>query len=258
MTTPRLAFRLSVALSGSLVCGLLGAMPVAECPQDLRSKLPDRARQTLDGALGVESMAEVNIEQPPRLVVAIVLPKWHFSEEGCSGSKSSEDVPRTLLVWREHGESFRLAAESSRLLWPRATAGTPAVRVFAESGGFVVRQSSNPIRASFSDDFTFIFDQRYGRVRLASREASSLYNTFALFNSGDPESAKLENAKRIHGQVCEVDGYEAAANFLTGKGLVKECKFALPEAIRHIKLPAQPIYLEDLDETPFDRLPFFK
>jgi hypothetical protein len=247
------------------ICGVFSPVPSvaavlpSDCPSDRRGELPKEVDSLIPRNLGVEVWAQDSVAgSAARMMAVVALPAWHFGEAGCGGARVSDDAERLLIVWSGIPNKYRLIAQTSRLLWPRATAGNVTIVLSASGSMLDVTQSSVLPNGSMSDRFVFSVEDG-GRMRLDSRTSESLYYPLAQGGGSPDEIEKLERALARSQEVSDAEGYKANMSYRTGAGTYEALVFAEPRRTFRLRARGtEAVYIEQIDDTPFSRLPLEK
>jgi len=200
-----------LAVSALIFCARAGACSQEESAQDIRYSLPTSIKHTIPATMGVEAIANHTIQKPStKFIAAILVPKWHFISCNDSDAPDNDDGVRTLIVWRHTNSGWLEIGRNSDIVYVVKTAGLAVVSLIWYGDKLHLEQHSNPPpRASFSDNYDFVYDEAINKIRLTYRKSSLLYNTMCCGGVDKAGSAEYEAAEKKYGaDVCDYEGFE--------------------------------------------------
>ncbi|HXU94757.1 MAG TPA: hypothetical protein VFP33_13985 [Gallionella sp.] len=225
-----------------------------ERAKDIRQSLPAAIEHAIPNTTGVEVVASHMIQKTgTKLIAAILSPNWHFISCDDSEAPDSDDGVRTLVVWRHTSSGWLEIGRNSDIIYVIKTAGLAVVSLSWHGGKLSVEQYSNPPpRASFSDDYDFVYDATVNKIRLAHRKSSALYNTMCCGGGTEADEVEYEAAEKKYGaDACDHEGFEGDIDYISGKASIVQCEFAHKQASNTLTINSSPIYLDTMKNIRF-------
>lgn len=244
----------ALAFSTLTFCVRAEACSQEESAKDVRHSLPVAIEHTIPNTVGVEAIASHTIQKSnTKFIAAILTPKWFFSL--CDGGKEpdGDNGTRTLVIWRHTNAGWLEVGRNSDIVYEVTTAGWANISLNWDSDILHLEQYSNPPpRASFNDDYDFVYDAAINKIKLIHRKSSSLYNTMCCGGVTETGSAEYEAAERKYGaDACDYKGFEGDIDYISGTASIVQCEFAHQRTSRTLTINSSPIYLDSIKNIRF-------
>ncbi|MDD4910949.1 MAG: hypothetical protein PHP57_01510 [Sideroxydans sp.] len=244
----------ALAFSALIFCARAGACSQEESAKDVRHSLPTPIERTIPNTMGVETVASHMIQKAgTKLIAAILVPKWHFTSCDDSEAPDSDDGVRTLVVWRHTSSGWLETGRNSDIIYVIKTAGLAVVSLSWHGDKLSVEQYSNPPpRASFNDDYDFVYDATANKIRLTHRKSTSLYDTMCCGGGTETMYAEYEAAEKKYGSdTCDQEGFEGDIDYMSGNASFVQCEFAHKRTSNTLIINSSPIYLDTMKNIRF-------
>lgn len=244
----------ALAFSALIFCARAEACSQEESAKDVRHSLPVAIEYTIPNTMGVEAVASHTIQKSDaKLIAAILVPKWHFVSCNDNEAPDNDDGVRTLVVWRHINSGWQEIGRNSDIVYVIKTAGLAVVSLNWYGDKLSLEQYSNPPpRASFSDNYDFVYDAAINKIRLTHRKSSSLYDTMCCGGVTEAGSAEYEAAEKEYGAgACDYEGFEGDIDYMSGNASIVQCEFAHKRASNSLTINSSPIYLDTMKNIRF-------
>lgn len=245
-----------LAFFALILCVRAEACSEEESVKDIRHSLPTSVAQSIPKTMGVEVIANHTIQKPStELIAAILVPKWHFTSCNDIEAPDNDAGVRTLVVWRHTNSGWLEIGRNSDIVYVVATAGLADVSLSWGDKLHLEQHSNPPPRASFSDDYDFVYDTATNKIKLAHRKSSSLYNTMCCGGGNEADSAELEAAvNKYNADTCDYEGFEGEIDYISGNASIVQCEFAHKRTSKTLTINSSPIYLNTMKKMRFVEL----